>query len=490
LQWTYTVPFTYSYSAAYFYGGMCTDEHHGNSYITEGYDISTGNGLVKVNNAGAQIRLYAGNPGEDECWKIVYDYCFNELVIGAGSNTTALQSAHVDTNLSALTAFNAYTAGAPGHDICLVAQDYGGKAYMATARSYPGTVAGILDNVMCQLPLPACTPTAYQVPDNHIFVEIGNVSYYPLVGPYAAGNGFNGMAARPQFVVTYDGGVMRKWRASNGAFLLSTVVSGTSYAWGGCDIDCGDKIYLGNNLNISVYDSNLALQSTIAGTAGHVIYALKVFSSKSQIYTAGSGFVACTSFVPVCGPPLPCAVVLPIQLTNFSCESGPTGIKLDWSTATESNNKFFTISRSVDGVTFEPIATIPGAGNSSYPIDYTYTDDSPNLNGTYYYRLSQTDFDGHSISFNITSCTVNSSIGNVYPNPSSGKFFVSIDNTVKEVQVYNAIGQVIYDQNLQDNGGSAMQIDLSTQPSGIYMLKLLQANQNTLVKKLIVYPNK
>src|SRR5581483_1730256 len=100
------------------------------------------------------------------------------------------------------------------------------------------------------------------------------------------------------------------------------------------------------------------------------------------------------------------------------CETQHEGIKLDWTTATETNNKVFTIARSQDGVNFENIATTPGAGNSSYPINYTYTDDAPGLNGTYYYRLTQTDFDGHSVSYNITSCTVNSTIGKVYPNPS------------------------------------------------------------------------
>ena len=62
-------------------------------------------------------------------------------------------------------------------------------------------------------------------------------------------------------------------------------------------------------------------------------------------------------------------------------------------TATEVNNDFFTVERTLDGITYEEILQMPGAGNSFSPITYIAYDNEP-LPGTSYYRLKQTDYDG------------------------------------------------------------------------------------------------
>jgi len=67
-------------------------------------------------------------------------------------------------------------------------------------------------------------------------------------------------------------------------------------------------------------------------------------------------------------------------------------IKLSWITASEINNDYFTLERSVDGRTFEEIATILGNGNSTELTRYIHMDESPR-NGLNYYRLKQTDYD-------------------------------------------------------------------------------------------------
>jgi|GEM_PF-980490 len=205
-------------------------------------------------------------------------------------------------------------------------------------------------------------------------------------------------------------------------------------------------------------------------------------------YTVTIKFGCTNQFVDTVKVPATCGV-LPISLLDFNCTLVSGGIKLNWSTATETNNKYFIIERSTDGVNFQTIATVQGAGNSSSTLNYAYTDETP-FNGLNYYRLSQTDFDGKSASYNITSCNVNNElIGNVYPNPSTGKFSVSIDNSVSEIQVYNTIGQKIYDKSLLQNSGNTIDLDLSSVASGVYILNVIRPNLNkTIVKKIIVYP--
>lgn len=84
---------------------------------------------------------------------------------------------------------------------------------------------------------------------------------------------------------------------------------------------------------------------------------------------------------------------LPIVLLSFTALPTTETVKLKWVTASEENNEFFTIERSLDAKTFEPILFVDGAGNSQTQRTYNATDIQPVL-GRAYYRLKQTDFNG------------------------------------------------------------------------------------------------
>jgi len=68
-------------------------------------------------------------------------------------------------------------------------------------------------------------------------------------------------------------------------------------------------------------------------------------------------------------------------------------VDLTWQTATETNNDYFTVLRSTDGLSFSSLTYMEGAGNSNSPLSYSYTDANP-LPGINYYKIRQTDFDG------------------------------------------------------------------------------------------------
>lgn len=84
---------------------------------------------------------------------------------------------------------------------------------------------------------------------------------------------------------------------------------------------------------------------------------------------------------------------LPVELISFTGQPEVAGNNLKWITSSEKDNDYFTIERSPDGIEWERISTIPGAGTSNIETDYEYTDNSftSDLN---YYRLSQTDYNG------------------------------------------------------------------------------------------------
>lgn len=86
---------------------------------------------------------------------------------------------------------------------------------------------------------------------------------------------------------------------------------------------------------------------------------------------------------------------LPIQLLAFDAQAEGAVVECTWTTATERDNDHFTVERGTDDLAFDPIGTVPGAGNSSGMLHYGFTDARP-LQGLAYYRLRQTDRDGHS----------------------------------------------------------------------------------------------
>jgi fibronectin-binding autotransporter adhesin len=112
---------------------------------------------------------------------------------------------------------------------------------------------------------------------------------------------------------------------------------------------------------------------------------------------------------------------LPIQLVEIKAQKHRTGrIDILWTTATEINNDFFTIERSHNGVNFETLTTVAGAGNSNDLLHYSTIDNNP-LRGINYYRLKQTDYDGTSTHSKIISIDgKNISIDaswKMFPNP-------------------------------------------------------------------------
>jgi hypothetical protein len=84
---------------------------------------------------------------------------------------------------------------------------------------------------------------------------------------------------------------------------------------------------------------------------------------------------------------------LPIELLSFVPEIKTDRITLNWTTGSEINNDYFTLERSRDLYGWEVLGFVEGAGNSSTPLSYSFSDLRP-LDGLAYYRLKQTDFDG------------------------------------------------------------------------------------------------
>lgn len=77
-----------------------------------------------------------------------------------------------------------------------------------------------------------------------------------------------------------------------------------------------------------------------------------------------------------------------VALLGFRAKSADKTIVLDWATATESENAFFVIERSINGIDFHDYAKVPGEMSSLSRKNYVFED--PSLpSGIYFYRLRQ-----------------------------------------------------------------------------------------------------
>ncbi len=107
-------------------------------------------------------------------------------------------------------------------------------------------------------------------------------------------------------------------------------------------------------------------------------------------------------------------LLLPVEIINLTAQRVQEQIRIDWSTISETDNKYFTIERSKDAIHFEYAATVNGAGSSNTRIDYSAFDEKP-YGGVSYYRLKQTDYDGNEKFSNIVSANYESSgISNIW----------------------------------------------------------------------------
>ncbi len=176
-----------------------------------------------------------------------------------------------------------------------------------------------------------------------------------------------------------------------------------------------------------------------------------------------------------------CSVVLPIRLLDFEGEQyDAKSNALKWTIGTEINNHYFRLERSMDTVAahFETIAIVEGAGNSDSKREYTIIDQLPSENAnTYYYRLSQTDFDGKTEFFNPISIKREVFISTYF----SEKELHVLSNESYDLKIIDVTGKLLLNQSALENETT----DLSELPQGVYIYNVSVNGQN-IIKKLVI----
>jgi len=176
--------------------------------------------------------------------------------------------------------------------------------------------------------------------------------------------------------------------------------------------------------------------------------------------------------------------LLPIELVDFRANLTDSGIViLTWQTQTEYASSYFGIEWSADGSHFQPIGIVDAKGNAQNPSNYYFYHLQPQ-SGINYYRLKMVSADSTFNYSNVLQVNLQHSpnvlpkkdIVYVNPNPATNGLFMldyyTLENKNVDIKIYNTLGALVYsNQAFMQNGITSLPIDLSNQPSGLYLLK-------------------
>ena len=165
---------------------------------------------------------------------------------------------------------------------------------------------------------------------------------------------------------------------------------------------------------------------------------------------------------------------LPVQLAEFTAQAAPGGrnARLAWTTASEVNNAYFDVERSLDGVAFTKLSRVAGQGTKTTVTTYSFVDQNGGAALTYY-RLRQVDLDGaatyspvRTVSLGGASAALQASL---YPNPAQASTTLDLSALPAaasyQVQVLDATGRQV--QRLAVAGGQAQALDLNPLAPGL-----------------------
>lgn len=168
-------------------------------------------------------------------------------------------------------------------------------------------------------------------------------------------------------------------------------------------------------------------------------------------------------------------------------------IEVRWTNPEESNLVGYDIERSLDGNTFSSLGTQTALGNDNGLHQYQYPDHSVLVSNDYYYRIKFMDLDGNTGYSNTVQARIDphglADEIQIFPVPvgQDGLTLQIMASEEKEYtfRVYDAIGKLIYRQDIDVGAGLSQRIiDTRQWAIGTYFIHI-QGEQESLVKEII-----
>lgn len=304
----------------------------------------------------------------------------------------------------------------------------------------------------------------------------GNGSLTATFTPAAA---FSGLTFTPQAAYNFGGERIYNWVCVNpGSVTNMSWTSGTPFPVGAVTFASG-----GAPAKVRLVDL------TNQGGDGNTFFVITINVGNdpteygNQFYAIGGGNGSTLGNYPLNDKYVETNLLisLPVNLLNFSGYKNGSKNTLNWTVASEVNNRGFEVQRSTDGVNYSAIGFVNSqvGGYTNSEVRYTFDDNNP-AGKRQYYRLNQKDIDGNSKLSNIVVLSRDKptelSIGGLFPNPASTKVNVIIDAPGRDkvtVVVTDMLGKIVKQQQENvDTGSNTVGIDIANLAGGSYLVKL------------------
>lgn len=190
----------------------------------------------------------------------------------------------------------------------------------------------------------------------------------------------------------------------------------------------------------------------------------------------GSAELVISGFIPPGG-----ISTLPVNFSTVKATPIDQLVRIDWSTASETNNRYFEVERLQENNSYISIGTVK-AGTNSNSLQHYYFEDKQPLPGINYYRVKQVDIDGrYSYSIIVQAKWNNTTDAGirVWGNPVTNVLQVSVGKPAI-LQLYNMTGSLLNSWNI--TGSQVQSFDISYLAAGMYMLK---TSDGTMTQKII-----
>jgi hypothetical protein len=185
---------------------------------------------------------------------------------------------------------------------------------------------------------------------------------------------------------------------------------------------------------------------------------------------------------------------LPVSMLSFTAKysEAKKGVDLEWATASEKDNAYFEVQRSINGLNFAKIALVEGNGTTAIYHSYSAFDARPYYKEINYYRLKQVDIDGQYNYSDIVAVVVEhpQTYFSISPNPITHESKILYNSMLADnwtLDIYNEMGKKVFFQKLlSEQGPNDVKVPFTALSQGVYLIKMKDSNQ-AYEGKFIIY---
>lgn len=245
---------------------------------------------------------------------------------------------------------------------------------------------------------------------------------------------------------------------------------------------------IGKNRTDKVFIEGLRMTN---GSSSQLDAALAVRQAAINLAYTNTEITIITNIFQGCGYNIP--AFLPVEYLAFDAErSTATDVALSWETARERDNSGFHVERSLNGVDFTEIGTVPAAGGAHRQA-YSFNDlQAPR--GMAHYRLRQVDTNGKENFSEVRTVAGIESLAldfSIAPQPAHDRIWVRLSGlasaTSAELRITDLNGRVLLTRDVPASElEAAYALPLSADwAAGLYLLEI-QAGTQHLSKRFTI----